>query len=60
MDGLFGQLSHSAVEQQGAHKAILQAIPAKRVLLTLTAGESIVACGLGVLEHDYFGLFDLH
>ncbi len=42
-----------------AHKEILQAIPSGRLLAVLTDSSQIVACGLGVLEHDYFGLFDL-
>jgi ribosomal protein S18 acetylase RimI-like enzyme len=56
---IFCRLSGVPVARHQAHKEILQAIPSGRLLAVLTNSSQIVACGLGVLEHDYFGLFDL-
>jgi ribosomal protein S18 acetylase RimI-like enzyme len=56
---IFCRLSGVPVARHQAHKEILQAIPSGRLLAVLTDSSQIVACGLGVLEHDYFGLFDL-
>jgi GNAT superfamily N-acetyltransferase len=39
--------------------AILEAIPSRRFLASLADAGQVVACGLGVLETGYFGLFDL-
>ena len=56
---IFCRLQRSPVQQHQAHKQILQAIPARRFLASLSASGQAVACGLGVLENGYFGLFDL-
>lgn len=55
----FCRLSVAPRATHQTHQEILQAIPAKRLLAVLADSDTIVACGLGVLEHDYFGLFDL-
>jgi N-acetylglutamate synthase len=55
----FCRLSAAPRVKHQTHQEILEAIPAKRLLAVLTDSDTIVACGLGVLEHDYFGLFDL-
>jgi GNAT superfamily N-acetyltransferase len=49
----------SVVEKHQAHKEILQAIPSQRFLASLADAGQPVACGLGVLEDEFFGLFDL-
>jgi GNAT superfamily N-acetyltransferase len=56
---LFCQFSESPMEKHQAHREILQAIPSKRLLVSLVKSGQPVACGLGVLENRYFGLFDL-
>lgn len=56
---VFCQFSESQVEKHQTHKEILQAIPSQRFLATISDSGQTVACGLGVLENDYFGLFDL-
>lgn len=62
LDGWFPV--HSALlgvppETQAKHRAILEAIvPRQLFALRREAGEA-AACGLGVLEGDLFGLFDL-
>ncbi|HYN87291.1 MAG TPA: GNAT family N-acetyltransferase [Ardenticatenaceae bacterium] len=55
----FGRLHGAQVEQQHVHRAILDLIPARRLLAALIVDGIAVACGLGVLEADCFGLFDL-
>lgn len=55
----FCRLSVAPRAQHQTHQEILQAIPSKRLLAVLVDSGTIVACGLGVLEQDYFGLFDL-
>lgn len=42
-----------------AHHDILCAIPGERFLASLTLNGDVVACGLGVLEEMYVGVFDL-
>ncbi len=56
---IFCRFSESPVEKHQTHKEILQAIPSKRFLASLVDSGQVVACGLGVLENGYFGLFDL-
>jgi GNAT superfamily N-acetyltransferase len=56
---LFCQFSESPIEKHQTHREILEAIPSKRLLVSLVDTEQPVACGLGVLENRYFGLFDL-
>jgi ribosomal protein S18 acetylase RimI-like enzyme len=55
----FCRLSRTAVDMHRTHKEILQAIPSRRFLGSLWQDGQVVACGLGVLENEYFGLFDL-
>jgi GNAT superfamily N-acetyltransferase len=55
----FCRFSRSAVEEHQAHREILEAIPSRRFLASLADAGQIVACGMGVLETGYFGLFDL-
>jgi N-acetylglutamate synthase len=52
-------LHGAAVEQHHTHQAMLDLIPGTRLLVSLVHADSVVGCGLGVLEQDYFGLFDL-
>ena len=56
---IFCRFQESPVAEHQTHKAILQAIPSQRVLAALSDSGQAVACGLGVLENGYFGLFDL-
>ena len=56
---IFCRLSGAELARHRTHKAILQTIPARRLLASLRVSGRVVACGLGVLEHTYFGLFDL-
>jgi len=56
---LFRRFSESSMGKHEAHKKILSAIPSKPVMASLVDSGLSVACGLGVLENRYFGLFDL-
>jgi GNAT superfamily N-acetyltransferase len=47
------------VEEHQTHREILEAIPSRRFLASLADAGQVVACGLGVLETGYLGLFDL-
>ena len=56
---LFGQFSEPPAEKHQTHREILEAIPSPRLLASLVDSGMPVACGLGVLEDRFFGLFDL-
>jgi GNAT superfamily N-acetyltransferase len=56
---IFCRFRGSPLNAHQTHKAILQAIPSGRILHSLLVEGKPVACGLGVLEGDHFGLFDL-
>jgi GNAT superfamily N-acetyltransferase len=56
---LFCDLRQAPLEQHQTHKAMLAAIPTQTCFAALWVGNTPVACGLGVLEDDCFGLFDL-
>ncbi|MDY7075430.1 MAG: GNAT family N-acetyltransferase [Chloroflexota bacterium] len=56
---VFCRFGESSVDKHQTHKRILQAIPGKRFLASLVDSGQVVACGLGVLENGYLGLFDL-
>lgn len=56
---LFCRLSEAPMSKHQTHKEILQAIPSRCLLASLQDANSVVACGMGVLELPYVGLFDL-
>ncbi|HEV2129611.1 MAG TPA: GNAT family N-acetyltransferase [Longimicrobiaceae bacterium] len=56
---LFCEWSGVAGQRRPTLRAILEAIPTRRWLVTLPAEERTVACALGVLEGEFFGIFDL-
>jgi N-acetylglutamate synthase len=53
------RLSEEPLAQHHTHAAMLDLIPATRLLVSLVDADTVVACGMGVLEQDYFGLFSL-
>jgi len=57
--GVFSQISGSLVEQQPAHTEILRNIMNPHITAALEVSGKWVACGLGVLERGWFGLFDI-
>jgi GNAT superfamily N-acetyltransferase len=56
---IFCQFKHSSLEQHQPHQEILQRIAVNPLYAVLYHGEAPVACGMGVLEHNIFGLFDI-
>ena len=56
---IFCRLSEEPLAQHHTHAAMLDRIPATRLLVSLVNAGTVVACGMGVLEQDYFGLFSL-
>ena len=57
--GVFSEISGSLVEKQPAHAQILRNILTPHLTAALEISGKWVACGLGVLERDWFGLFDI-
>jgi GNAT superfamily N-acetyltransferase len=57
--GVFSEISGSLVEKQPAHAQILRNILNPYLTAALEISGKWVACGLGVLERDWFGLFDI-
>jgi ribosomal protein S18 acetylase RimI-like enzyme len=57
--GIFCRFKGAPIEKHRAHREILQAIPSRRFPASLVEAGRPVACGLGVLENEYFGLFDV-
>lgn len=57
--GVFSEISGSLVEKQPAHAEILRNIINPHLTAALEISGKWVACGLGVLERDWFGLFDI-
>lgn len=55
----FCQLTQSAVEKHQTHREILLANPAPKFLAVIENAGQPVACGLGVLTDNYFGIFDV-
>ena len=56
---IYSRMSGSTENQQDVHRAILEAIQNERMQFALFVQGSAVACGLGVLEDRYFGVFDI-
>jgi hypothetical protein len=57
--GVYSQVSGSLVEKQPAHTQILRNILAPHLTAALEIEGQWVACGLGVLERGWLGLFDI-
>lgn len=56
---LFCKLSSFPLDKHQTHRDILQAISSRRYLASLAVDGQAVACGMGVLEAGFFGLFDI-
>jgi len=57
--GVFSEISGSMVEKQPAHAQILRNIINPYFASAIEFSGNWVVCGLGVLEGDWFGLFDI-
>lgn len=47
------------LSRQSDHKKILASIAAQKIFASVKEGDRFVACGLGVLQDGYLGLFDI-
>ncbi|GHO44975.1 GNAT family N-acetyltransferase [Ktedonospora formicarum] len=56
---LFCHLSNVNLEAHQPHRAILERIAFPTLYAVLYEDETPVACGLGVVEHEYCGIFDI-
>jgi GNAT superfamily N-acetyltransferase len=56
---IYAQFSERYRELQNLHRELLQRISPPFVYAALYQHNNPVACGLGVLEHELFGLFDI-
>ena len=57
--GVFSEISGSLVKKQPAHAVILQNIISPYISAAFEISGKWIACGLGVLEREWFGLFDI-
>ena len=55
----YNQFSQMSEAQQVSHRAILQRIVPQPLFALYVKDNMSVACGVGVLEHEIFGLFDI-
>lgn len=53
------RLSALPEERQSVHRKIVEAIPTCKRFISIRADNEIVACGMGVQEAGFFGLFNL-
>ncbi len=56
---IFSQLSQSPIEKHQPHQEILERIVSRTLFVVLRINKMPVACGLGVLENDIFGMFEI-
>jgi GNAT superfamily N-acetyltransferase len=56
---IFCQLSQRSIDKHHVHKEMLTRIASRTLFAVLSVGMIPVACGLGVLENDVFGIFDV-
>jgi GNAT superfamily N-acetyltransferase len=62
LDGWMAQFEQDSTHglwQHDIHRSLLQAIPAQRLLAVSRTGGQRGGCAVGVLEGEYFGIFDL-
>ncbi len=55
----YAKVSQAFTSNQDIHKEILEAITARTHMVTIKHAGEYVACGLGVLERESVGLFDI-
>ena len=55
----FCRLNHVEEKHRGTMMQMLSNIPTKKCFISLYNQEQVVACGLGVIEREYIGLYDI-
>ncbi|KAA3596573.1 MAG: GNAT family N-acetyltransferase [Calditrichaeota bacterium] len=56
---VFEDLSGGTTRLNSIHKKLIENIPLKKNLMILEDSGKVVSCGLGVLEDDFIGIFDV-
>ena len=56
---IFYRVSHASLVEHEIHKEILEAISIMPYPVAIISEDAYAACGLGVLEDEYVGLFDV-
>jgi len=56
---IYCRLKSAPLEAHQTHREILEAIPGRCLYASLTVSGETVSCALGVLEGEFFGLFDV-
>lgn len=56
---VFEELSELTTNLNSIHKKLIENIPLAKNLMILEDSGTIVSCGLGVLEDDFIGIFDV-
>ena len=56
---IYCRLKSSSLEEHQTHREILETIPGRCHYASLAASGEAVSCALGVLEGEFFGLFDI-
>lgn len=56
---IFNQFTDANPDNEEKHLGILNSISSKTLFAVHRISENTVSCGLGVLENEYFGVFDL-
>jgi hypothetical protein len=56
---IYCRLKLSSLEEHQTHREILETIPGRCCYASLVVSGEAVACALGVLEDEFFGLFDV-
>lgn len=55
----YSEINQADMKAQASHHAILRQIVANTLFAVYYDHATPVACGLGILEHDVFGIFDI-
>jgi ribosomal protein S18 acetylase RimI-like enzyme len=55
----FARMNNVSPEHRPVHEDILRAIQLEKCCAAVYAGNRIIGCGLGVLQSNYLGLFDV-
>ena len=55
----FARMNKVSPEHRATHESILRAIQLEKCCAAVYAGNRIIGCGLGVLQTNYLGIFDV-
>ena len=55
----FARMNHVSPAQRSTHEKILRAIQPEKCCVSIREDDSILGCGLGVMQAGYLGIFDI-